>query len=259
MKKTTKTPAFILALVMAFSLAACGNNDNSGNNGVNDNPSVNDLADPQLPDSNDTLSTTETSAIIQDFEKITHDMTPDDINAVLGYTGVINVKENPFQMSENGTMTWGEHEITHTDIGGLGVWEYPEGKIEVLWLNGDILRKSINLGYINTTLLNENLIIEQAVAEELLERYENSGLTYDDIITTLGTAGVITKIVYDDSEPTTYLWADKDGLNVYAAFADEECLGVSVISSQVMMSRSFGAVSSIDTIAETLAWYLSNP
>ena len=220
-----------------------------------DNPSENnDPANLTSPDNDDKIP-----LIVQDFEKITRNMTPDDVNAALGNTGVVNIRENPFQMDEGATMTLGEYEITYADIGGLGVWEYPEGKIEVLWLSGDLLRKSIDLGYINTTLLDNNLIIEQAVAEELLERFESSGLTYDDIVTTLGTAGVITKIVYDDGEPITYLWADKDGLNVYAAFADGECLGVSVISSRVMMSRSSGTVSSIDTLAETLAWYLGNP
>ena len=180
--------------------------------------------------------------IIQDFSRITRNMTANDINSLVGKVGVTHEIPNPFDMCDIGISikdnivfsasdafgVWEHPErkivgIRASDAGVFGAWEYPEGKIEVSWYRGEIVRITINIGFMNTTFRDDSLNISQTVVDELFDRLENASLTYNDFETALDAHGTITQIIFDSPEHRSYRWASNNGYDIIASFIDGQC------------------------------------
>jgi len=239
-----KLTALFLALLMLISLAACDDSNNSSSAGA------------------------KKSDIFPDFEKITTAMTPDEVNTALGGNGVIEQKENVFDGTWIAFMA--DYDMTHEELGVLGVWEYGVGNIEVVWLDGVMLKKSIDfdvsfwLGNINPTLIDSSLVINEAFVDrvkelldgdgDLSERFENSGLNYDTFKTELGSAGNLVHFTQGDPNLTSYFWAGGNNLSVYAGFFGEECFSVRFASNGSSWGRSVQPA----LLNETLAFAITN-
>ncbi|MGX8832823.1 hypothetical protein ACWG0P_01330 [Amedibacillus sp. YH-ame6] len=174
-----KIALIVFAMVIAFSLAACGSNDNKDKKDSKDTQNNSEISE-------NTSKNEKKEDEYDKFSKLKIGMTEDEVNAILGEPVKVDKAYYYYDLMVNGSNV------------ELQVW-IDTGNGLVSYISGDFSRDECRARFADSAT-------DLSTVENLESGQINS---YEDCVSAFKTSGYLTNI--SDSGKKSYLWVDANG------------------------------------------------